>query len=145
MTAPYPDDAAIERLARAMIACTLPADEWTHPAHFATALWLLRHEPDPPPSERMPDLIRDYNVARGNQNTETAGYHETITQASLRAAAAVLADHPGRPLHEVVAKLMDGPLGRSDWLLVHWSRERLFSVEARLGWVEPDLAPLPYP
>jgi hypothetical protein len=26
----------------------------------------------------------------------------------------------------------------------YWTRERLFSVEARRNWVEPDLAPLPF-
>lgn len=33
--------------------------------------------------------------------------------------------------------------GRRGWPLLFCSAERLFSVEARLGWVEPDLAPLP--
>ena len=143
MTRHYPDDASIGRLARGMIGRTLPKAEWTHAAHFASALWLLRHEPEP--AERMPGLIRAYNQATGVENTDTAGYHETITQASLRAAAALLAAHPDHPLHEVVDALMDGPLGRSDWLLAHWSRERLFSVEARRGWLDPDLEPLPYP
>jgi hypothetical protein len=27
----------------------------------------------------------------------------------------------------------------------YWSKPRLFSVEARRRWVEPDLAPPPYP
>jgi len=35
------------------------------------------------------------------------------------------------------------PLGQPQWLLEYWTRERLFSVEARRNWVEPDLAPLP--
>ncbi len=30
------------------------------------------------------------------------------------------------------------------WLLAYWSRERLFSLEARKGWVEPDIARLPF-
>ena len=35
------------------------------------------------------------------------------------------------------------PEGRRDWPLRFYSRERLFSKAARLGWVEPDLAKLP--
>jgi hypothetical protein len=31
-------------------------------------------------------------------------------------------------------------MGRRDWPLRFYSRERLFSVEARRGHVEPDLA-----
>jgi hypothetical protein len=30
------------------------------------------------------------------------------------------------------------------WLLDYWTRARLFSVEARRTWVEPDLKPLPF-
>ena len=29
--------------------------------------------------------------------------------------------------------------------LSHWSRDLLFSVPARRGWVPPDIAPLPFP
>jgi hypothetical protein len=34
-------------------------------------------------------------------------------------------------------------MGRRDWPLRFYSRERLFSVEARLSYIEPDLQPLP--
>jgi hypothetical protein len=34
-------------------------------------------------------------------------------------------------------------MGRRDWPLRFYSRALLFSVEARRGFVEPDLAPLP--
>ena len=34
-------------------------------------------------------------------------------------------------------------VGRRDWPLRFYSRELLFSVPARRGFVEPDLAPLP--
>jgi hypothetical protein len=26
----------------------------------------------------------------------------------------------------------------------HWSRERIFASDARAGWVDPDLLPLPF-
>ena len=45
------------------------------------------------------------------------------------------------PLHEVLDGLMAGPLGRSDWPLAYWSKARLFSVDARRNWLEPDLKP----
>jgi hypothetical protein len=136
-------DSDIERIAAGVIARTLPKPEWTHAAHFAAALWLLsRPEIDAP--ARMPGLIRAYNEATGVANTDTAGYHETITQASLRCAAAWLAATPGAPLSEVLARLLAGPHGRSDWLLAHWTRPVLFSPEARRAWRDPDLQPLPF-
>ena len=75
----------------------------------------------------------------GVANTDTSGYHETITVASLRIARAWLIERPDMPLHGALAELLMSPLGRSDWPLAYWSRERLFSVAARRAWVDPDL------
>lgn len=135
----------IHRIGYGLINRSLPKPEWTHAAHFAAALWLLRYRRDWNASRRMPDLIRAYNEATGVANTPTSGYHETITQASLRAAGATLARHPANaPIYAVANALMASPLGRSDWLLGYWSRARLFSVEARREWLDPDLASFPY-
>ena len=92
----------------------------------------------------MPPFIRAYNEATGVPNTDTSGYHETITLASLRAGQAWLTNRPGAALHEVLEEILAGPLGRSDWLLAYWSRPVLFSTAARKAWVEPDLSPLPF-
>jgi hypothetical protein len=145
MTLHYRDDAAIARIGRGVLALNLPKSEWTHAAHFAAALWLMRHRPELNLAQRMPGFIRAYNEATHTPNTDTGGYHETITQASLRAARAVLNAHrPTMPLHEVMDDLMATRLGDRDWMLTYWSRERLFSVAARRGWVEPDREPMPY-
>jgi hypothetical protein len=140
----YADDAAIERIGLGLLDRSLPKAEWTHAAHFAAALWLLRHRLDLDLVREMPGLIRAYNVAAGGVNSDTAGYHETITQASLRAARAFLAEHRDQPLHAVVGALMASPLGQPDWLLAYWRRERLMSTQARRAWREPDLQPLPF-
>jgi hypothetical protein len=136
-------DAEIERIATGLLDRTLPKVQWTHAAHFAAALWLLA-APGRDAAREMPRLIRAYNEATGTANTDTAGYHETITQASLRAARSWLAAHPGVPLSAVLAELMASEHGRSDWLLSYWSRPLLFSTQARRAWVEPDLRPLPF-
>ena len=79
-------------------------------------------------------------------NTASSGYHATITEASLRAAAHRLAAAgPDAPLAPVLAALLASPLGQSRWLLAYWSEPRLMGAEARRRWVEPDLAPLPWP
>jgi hypothetical protein len=141
----FTSDPEIIRIGEGLLACTLPKAEWTHAAHFAATLWLMRHRPDLNLAREMPGIIRAYNVASGGVNSDTAGYHETITQASLRAARAELARHnPIQPLHEVVAQLMASPLGKSDWLLDYWSKDLLMSVPARRKWCDPDLKPLPF-
>lgn len=136
----------IERIAAGVLDLTHPYAEWTHAAHFAAALWLLRHPDILRRHGGMEPVIRRYNEAVGVPNTETRGYHSTITEASLRATAHLLDEaSPADPLAAVLTALLASPLGQSRWLLVHWSEARLMSVEARRGWLEPDLAPLPYP
>ncbi|WP_304187983.1 hypothetical protein [Phenylobacterium aquaticum] len=144
MTKHYLDDDAVAHVGLGLLDRTLPKAEWTHAAHFAAALWLLRSRPDLPLAERMAEIIRAYNEATDTPNTDSGGYHETITRASMTAAISVLSHQPAaRPLHEVVDVLMATELGRSDWPLAYWSKATLFSVEARRAWVGPDLQPLP--
>ncbi len=140
----FSNDNEIARAGRKFLDLSLPKPEWTHAAHFAVTLWLMRHRPDLNLETAMPRLIRAFNEASGTPNTDTGGYHETITQASLGVARMVLASAPASPLHEILDRLLASPLGDSKWLLTYWSRERLFSVEARRGWLAPDLKPLVY-
>jgi hypothetical protein len=141
----FASEAEIVEIGEGLLERTLPKPSWTHAAHFAAAVWILRRRPDLTPERDLPGIIRGYNEATGVQNTDSGGYHETITQASLRAARAFLAAlPPGEPLHAACNTLLASPLGHKDWPLAYWSRETLFSVRARREWVEPDLAPIPF-
>ena len=139
----FSSDAEITYIGSSVFDRSLPKCEWTHAAHFAAAFWILRR-PDMNAERALPGLIRAYNEATGVQNTDTTGYHETITLASLRAARAWLAARPEMPLHKSLNELLASEYGRSGWLLVYWSKELLFSVAARRTWLEPDLQPLPF-
>ncbi|UZW54213.1 hypothetical protein NUH86_11835 [Sphingobium sp. JS3065] len=138
-------DEEIERIALGFCARTLPREEWTHMAHFATALWLMLRRSDLVAERDMPGMIAAYNESVGGVNSDTSGYHETITQASLGAARAVLAGQPeGVTPEEAFAALIASPMAHKDWLFAYWSRGRLMSAEARRAWAEPDLKPLPW-
>tara|TARA_R110000787_G_scaffold1326_11_gene4804 strand:+ start:28604 stop:29032 length:429 start_codon:yes stop_codon:yes gene_type:complete len=140
----FTSDTEIERIARGLVDRTLPKAEWTHAGHFAAALWLVRAD-FVAAQRNMPGMIRAYNESVGGINSDTEGYHETITQASLRAARVSLAKAAtDTPLHLVLRDLMAGEFGKPDWLLAYWSKPVLFSVEARREWVAPDLQPLPF-
>jgi hypothetical protein len=41
-------------------------------------------------------------------------------------------------------ELLEAPLEKPEWILTYWSPERLFSVEARRDWLEPDIRPFPF-
>jgi len=72
------------------------------------------------------------------------GHHETITAASIRAIDAFRSERSGLQLHQICNELLSSRFGDPKWLLGYWSRDRLFSGEARSEWTEPDLVPLPF-
>ena len=139
----YPDDASVAAIGAGLLDSSLPKPGWTHAAHFAACLWLIRCRPDLPAATHLPGIIRAYNEATGVANTATGGYHATITLASIGMAEAHAAACPGLGLAALVNGLLAGPCGDRDWLLAYWSAGRLFSVAARAGWVGPDLMALP--
>jgi hypothetical protein len=139
----FDSDAAVEYIGLHLLDRTLPKAEWTHAAHFAAAFWLLRR-PGVDVVREMPGIIRAYNEATGVANTDSSGYHETITLASLRASRAWLSGRPDEVLHVALTGLLGSEFGRSGWLLEYWSKPVLFSVAARRRWVEPDLRALPF-
>jgi hypothetical protein len=141
----FEGDSEIERIGLGLLDRTLPKSHWTHAGHFAAAIWLLRHRPMLTTPLEIGRIIRAYNEATNTPNTDTGGYHDTITRASIRAASAHLSSYPAdAELHIIVNDLMASPLGHPDWLLGYWSRDRLFGTPARRGWVEPDLASIPF-
>lgn len=141
---PFTSDEEIKTIGHGLLDRTLPKTAWTHAAHFAATLWLLTCSPELEISREMPWIIRGYNEATGGANTDSSGYHETITQASIRAARAFLSGAPAQPLFMTCNGLLRSRFGHPDWLLEYWSRPRLFSVEARRAWLEPDLKTLPF-
>ncbi len=140
----FHSDAEIEDLGEGMIARTLPRAEWTHEAHLAATTYLLLKRRDIDLDKELPGLIRRYNESVGGVNSDTEGYHETITRVFLHGVRLFLSEaDASEPLHELVNELLLSPMGRRDWPLRFSSKERLFSIEARRDFVAPDLAALP--
>ena len=136
--------AAVARVGEGLLACTLPRAEWTHEAHLAATTYLLIEHPEIDLDAALPGLIRVYNESVGGVNDDTQGYHDTITRAYLYGVRLFLSEADrAAPIHELVNELLHSPIGRRDWPLCFWSKSRLMSVEARRGWVEPDMARLP--
>jgi hypothetical protein len=81
--------------------------------------------------------IQGYARAHGAERK----YHRTLTEFWVR-----LVEHARstRPELDVDAFLVAFPLLLGPGLAErHWSADKLWSEDARAGWVEPDLVPLP--
>lgn len=132
-----------DRLAAEFTSCTLPKVEWTHHAHLKVGLWhLLRYSP----SEAMARLregIKQYNLTCGVENTDSEGYHETITQFYVWLIDRFVRKEAdcSQPI-DVLANELIHRYGDKSLPLKYYSRDRLMSKTARREWVEPDLAPL---
>jgi hypothetical protein len=140
----FADDAAVRHIGEGLLTCSLRREEGTHEAHLAACCWLIVERPDILPERDLPDLIRRFNESVGGVNSDSEGYHETITQCFIRAVRVYLARvDPALPQVEKVNGLLASEEGKRDWPMCFYDPKTLFSREARLGWVEPDLARLP--
>ena len=139
---PFASDADVRHIGEGLLACSLVRSEWTHEAHLAACLWVVVERGDIVAERDLPNFIRRFNESVGGVNDETQGYHETITQCFIRGVRLYLArSDAALPLVDKVNGLLIAPEGGRDWPLRFYSPELLFSVDARLGQIAPDLRP----
>lgn len=120
----------------------LPRARWTHRGHLTAGFWYLTLHPLAVALSTLRVRIRRHNEAVGTPNTDSSGYHETITRLYLLGIAAQIARHADLRFEQSLAALLSSPLTDSRWPLRFYSQQLLFSVEARRQWVDPDLEPL---
>jgi 1-acyl-sn-glycerol-3-phosphate acyltransferase len=139
----WPTASELDDLAARFRARSLPAAEWTHVAHLAIGAWHVRRYGADGALRRLRSGIRRLNEAHGTPNSDTRGYHETVTRAYVELIAAFLAKRPRDEAPDAsVRALLASPLAGKDALLAFYSRDRLLSTAARRRWTEPDLHPL---
>ena len=115
--------------------------EWTHQAHLVAGYWYVTRLGPEQAIEEMRARIRFHNESVGTANTDSSGYHESITRLYVHGIAAFRAQQPAAKFEDGLNALLASPMNSSSWPLQFYSRERLFSIEARRGWLEPDLQP----
>jgi hypothetical protein len=135
----------IDAFLRAFETCTLPRSEWTHAAHLFTGACYVHAHGELEATAKMRANVSRYNLAAGGQNTETSGYHETITIAWIKLLASLRthAAHLTRPEFAALAVAHFAP--QPEIFRRHYDFDLLASREARARWIEPNLAPLEIP
>lgn len=134
----FTSEAELDALYQAFEETRIPRECWLHREHVAVAtLFLLQ--------QRGIDDIRSgiqrLNAANGVETTPVMGYHETITRFWAHLIGHRLLSLSGSRLEKVNAIL--GEFSRKMLLFDYYTYDRAMSVEARYGWVEPDLQSLP--
>ncbi|BBM81751.1 hypothetical protein [Candidatus Uabimicrobium amorphum] len=122
---------------------TLREEEWTHQAHFVVALWYVLQNPFEKVLPLLREAIKKNNVALGIPNNNERGYHETITRFYLLKIAEYVTKNTLDTLcAQAFLQLLSSEIVDKKYPLLYYSRELLFSVEARKEWCQPDLRPL---
>jgi hypothetical protein len=116
----------------------LPKSRWTHEAHLVAGFWYVWLHGAEGAIAELRTRIRRHNESVGTPNTDHSGYHETITRLYVDGIARHIAAHAEQPFEVGLRRLLASPLGSRDWPLTYFTVDRLFSIEARRGWLEPD-------
>ena len=117
-----------------------PEGRFVHHDHLRLAWLLLRRDGAALGEERIATGIRRFAEANGAPGL----YHDTLTRAWARLVAAALDASP--PRAGFADFLAANPLlADKGYLFRFYSAARLSLPEARRGWIDPDLAPLPSP
>lgn len=140
---PYDTPEEIEQFIKAFEACTLPSSHWTHHAHLTVGLWYLTRQDRGEATLSIRYGIQRYNESCRVRMTRNGGYHETITLLYIWAINKYLQE-ADRSLSLVALRegLLASPCSDNKFALTYYSKERLFSWEARTCWITPDLKPL---
>ncbi len=121
---------------------TLPKEEWTHQAHIMVAFWYAERFSEEEAIFKLRHGIKSYNLSVGTENTDTSGYHETLTVFWLKLIKEYLNTQKHQALVNNVNTFLHLITSGTGFPLIFYSGEVLFSKEARHHWVEPNKLPL---
>ncbi|MEO8574793.1 MAG: hypothetical protein ABI481_12560 [Pyrinomonadaceae bacterium] len=139
MEAKYKHESEVLDLVRSFEGATIAHDDWKHAEHLVVALYYLTlHDLDSAYAKMRGGILKLLENGFKVDLKKEMPYHETITLFWMRVVDGYNSSRNGTSLLEKaneVAYKWD-----KDFPLKFYSRELLFSDEARGRFVEPDLA-----
>ena len=135
------DDETLEEFLRAWEAGILPKPQWTHAAHVAVSSCYAYACDRDEAFERMKRGVIHYNNCVGTANSDTSGYHETLTRfwSGLICEHVKGSEFPSRlaAVRSSVAEFGEDR-GRH---ASYYSFDVIKDVRARREWMLPDREP----
>lgn len=135
----YETDTDVLALFEAFENRTLPKKNWTHAAHLTVGLVYCLNHSFGKAKNLMRDGIYRLNDSHGTLNSETSGYHETLTCFWMETIREFLAKCDRNKGVAVLANELVEACHDAKLPLRFYSRELLFSPAARINFVGPDL------
>lgn len=132
-------ESEIDEFIAAFEGCTLPKERWTHGAHLLTGACYVHELGRDAALERMRVCVRRYNESVGGKNTETSGYHETITAMWIRLLDGLRREVGATERAEFARLAVERFVAEKDVFKRYYDFDVVGSVEARRVWVAPNL------
>jgi hypothetical protein len=135
-------ESEIDAFLEAFEGCTLPKERWTHGAHLLTGACYVHRFGRDAALERMRVCVRRYNESVGGKNTETSGYHETITAMWIRLLDGFRRELGAMERAEFARLAVERFVGEKEVFKRYYDFDVVGSAEARREWVAPNLMAL---
>ena len=138
----YPVEEA-EKLVEAFENCTLDKSDWSHEAHLLAGMKMCILYGENASTEMKKRIIR-FNESVGTINSQSSGYHETITYYWIAILKAFCGENNIRTFDQyaIDTLLLAENLAQRNSFLEYYSTDLIMSSEARLRLVPPDLKEL---
>jgi hypothetical protein len=137
MSKKYESEDEILRLVEAFENGTIPRGEWNHAGHLTVALYYCATDDLKTAIDKMRRNLLNHLKAVGVDFTKEMPYHETLTAFWMRTIDDFRKSKNGASMLETANELVER--FDKDYPLRFYSRELLFSDEARARFVEADL------
>jgi GNAT superfamily N-acetyltransferase len=119
---------------------TLSKPQWAHAAHVAMgACYAVQYRASA--FERIRAGIIRYNEAVGTENTDTAGYHETLTRLWAGVLAKFVRDNGFADPWKAACTAAEKFGENRELHRAYYTFDIVRSVQARRTWIPPDLSP----
>jgi hypothetical protein len=137
----YKDEASILALVESFESATVSRDDWKHAEHLVVALhYICNHEIETATDKMRTGIFKLLTDGFGVDLSKEMPYHETLTIFWMRTVAEFNASKNGASLSDKAKELVE--TFDKDYPLRFYSRDYLFSDEARASFVDPDLKPI---
>jgi hypothetical protein len=119
---------------------SLPKEQWTHSAHLLTGACYVHALGEAAAIDKMRLCVSRYNEAVGGKNTDTSGYHETITIAWIKLLHGLLRESPPLERASFARLAVQRFADDREILRRYYAFDLVKSAEARRTWIPPTLA-----
>ncbi len=132
----YKTETEITNIVESFEACTISREAWKHAEHLTVAThYALNHDYIIAYDKMKSGIFKLLNAFGVDLNVEMP-YHETLTVFWLKTVFDYINANPNKSSIEITNEIIE--TFDKDYPLKFYSRKRLFSVEAKNGFIEAD-------